>query len=1043
MSRTIPPIPPPLETNSGNTGSPNRVDTIPTTNDSINITTTTSVAQNIVDEIFLNFLIREEAVIKCKTAKAMWNDLILAHEGPFDTRDTKIATLRLKFNAFKAFDGEKVNGTFIRLKCLLNDLENNDVVIPPAEDDKYVSSKDEGTIKVKAFMEIAEEEPSVGKADARFDQLGKFDEKADDGFFLGYSQVEKAFRVFNIGRQEMEETYHVTFSEYDEAISQSSIEGDAINFNENCSFPDDELLKPRSKVTQGLRNIDYFPYSLAYEPLPSNNTTILENNITPTDLPIPQDAVSPKEPPEFTSADDYLALNDLDHPELADNLKPAEIQDIVISEPISNVQPSLITISPSAKGEPMAGITTRSRIRDSKAALSHKGIKFPNHVCKLDKALYELKQALRACALVKCPMLPSNNLGPDKPGVSVNETFFRGMIGSLMHLTDSGLIFNFPHVSVLVEAKYVAATGCCAQVLWIKSQLADYDVLYDKVSLHQRPHFKRHELHFLPTYLQLADIFIKLLAEPSFTRLVAELDTVTNTISLTLLNFDKPLSFDLDVFSTVIRLKPSENCVSVPPKETVKDHYVACHTAKAPTDLKSKKQRITPSSKPRTLKLVRQILLKKQVTNTEPAEEMVATANITQNQNVEEEMMGSGMSSLGDVTFKKIIDEYDQKINVDQVKPESPYDTESKIKVIKSFCVATISGSLSIDQDIIGNTALLKIDHRVQETLQTTMPDLISKPLNKEFNSLNTLEIQSKLDKDEIDIHELINLMKDMEDMALELAEEVKAGKAAKAVKEAKADVQGEPLPINTIFEPKNAKNDMADPQGEQSPNQAPSTIKPVSPESTALVVHTIEEPASKEKISEEEPPFKRLNFLISNPITSSPNPLSTILPQNIYLEQFTGSLFQKASSEYFLNPPKFESKRKGIKTEENLMKDLIPLMEEGRANELPISKISYKINRVTKDATMRIERNIQPLSLTVYENFRLNKLTFSKWIEVHTLTSSNKSKANDILLKNLKAKFEWIKTQDEKLGIPPRPELSTYRLFDVEKKRKRSLEII
>ncbi|GKB25349.1 hypothetical protein Tco_0864750, partial [Tanacetum coccineum] len=31
------------------------------------------------------------------------------------------------------------------------------------------------------------------------------------------------------------------------------------------------------------------------------------------------------------------------------------------------------------------------------------------------------------------------------------------------------------------EAEYVAAAGCCAQVLWIKSQLDDYDVLYDKV----------------------------------------------------------------------------------------------------------------------------------------------------------------------------------------------------------------------------------------------------------------------------------------------------------------------------------------------------------------------------------------------------------------------------------------------------------------------------------------------------------------------------------------------------------------------------------
>ncbi|GKC28534.1 hypothetical protein Tco_1035828 [Tanacetum coccineum] len=103
------------------------------------------------------------------------------------------------------------------------------------------------------------------------------------------------------------------------------------------------------------------------------------------------------------------------------------------------------------------------------------------------------------------------------------------------------------------EVDYVAAAGCYAQVLWIKSQLADYDVLYDKVPifcdntsaiamsnnpvLHSRTkhidiryHFIRDhilkgdiELYFVPTDLQLDYIFTKPLAEPSFTGLVAEL----------------------------------------------------------------------------------------------------------------------------------------------------------------------------------------------------------------------------------------------------------------------------------------------------------------------------------------------------------------------------------------------------------------------------------------------------------------------------------------------------------------------------------------
>nr|GEU48664.1 hypothetical protein [Tanacetum cinerariifolium] len=72
-------------------------------------------------------------VIKCKTTKEMWNDLILAYDEPFDTRDTKIAALRLKFNAFKSLEGEKVMETFTMQKCLLNELENNGVTIPQAK----------------------------------------------------------------------------------------------------------------------------------------------------------------------------------------------------------------------------------------------------------------------------------------------------------------------------------------------------------------------------------------------------------------------------------------------------------------------------------------------------------------------------------------------------------------------------------------------------------------------------------------------------------------------------------------------------------------------------------------------------------------------------------------------------------------------------------------------------------------------------------------------------------------------------------------------
>ncbi|GKF93512.1 retrovirus-related pol polyprotein from transposon TNT 1-94 [Tanacetum coccineum] len=45
------------------------------------------------------------------------------------------------------------------------------------------------------------------------DHLGKFDGKADEGFFIGYSTNSKAFRVFNSRTMIVEENLHVKFSE--------------------------------------------------------------------------------------------------------------------------------------------------------------------------------------------------------------------------------------------------------------------------------------------------------------------------------------------------------------------------------------------------------------------------------------------------------------------------------------------------------------------------------------------------------------------------------------------------------------------------------------------------------------------------------------------------------------------------------------------------------------------------------------------------------------------------------------------------------------
>ncbi|GKC48447.1 hypothetical protein Tco_1066169 [Tanacetum coccineum] len=138
MSGTVPPIPPPLGTNSGNAASPNRVDPIPVdlikiqwSHNDRRLANQDKRLKSILISCLPNDVMK--SVIKYTTTQSMWNDLILANEGPSDTRDTKIAALRLKFNDFQALEGEKVQGTYTRLKILLNDLENKGVSIPQAE----------------------------------------------------------------------------------------------------------------------------------------------------------------------------------------------------------------------------------------------------------------------------------------------------------------------------------------------------------------------------------------------------------------------------------------------------------------------------------------------------------------------------------------------------------------------------------------------------------------------------------------------------------------------------------------------------------------------------------------------------------------------------------------------------------------------------------------------------------------------------------------------------------------------------------------------
>ncbi|GKC46041.1 putative ribonuclease H-like domain-containing protein [Tanacetum coccineum] len=228
----------------------------------------------------------------------------------------------------------------------------------------------------------------------------------------------------------------------------------------------------------------------------------------------------------------------------------------------------------------------------------------PSHVYKLKKALYGLKHAPRACSkkhgMENCDpigtlMATLPKLDLDTNGTPVDATKCRSMIGPLRYLTSSRP--DIVHATYLcaryqtkltkkhlkedtfkstlegaqflrdklvswslkkqdctkmstVEAEYVSLSACCAQNIWMRTQLTDYGFHFDKILIycdsksaiaiscnmvqHSRTKhigvryhlIKEHvehgtiELYFVKTDYHLADIFMKALPKERFDYLV-------------------------------------------------------------------------------------------------------------------------------------------------------------------------------------------------------------------------------------------------------------------------------------------------------------------------------------------------------------------------------------------------------------------------------------------------------------------------------------------------------------------------------------------
>nr|GEX75614.1 hypothetical protein [Tanacetum cinerariifolium] len=209
--------------------------------------------------------------------------------------------------------------------------------------------------------------------------------------------------------------------------------------------------------------------------------------------------------------------------------------------------------------------------------------------------------------------------------------------------------------------------------------------------------------------------------------------------------------------------------------------------------------------------------------------------------------------------------------------------------------------------------------------------------------------------------------------------------------------------------------------QREQPPAQELSKVEQaiLVNKENALVLHASVENSSEvntseKKVTNDEPPVKKLKFLILTSLISSTTPLNSSMPKPLQkpnamtIDQFTKHLTKTTSSIFSPTlsrelPPPRDPTPPGDKLQR----------ERGMMN---CQLGSYRISS-SHDATMRIIRGKDPLNVVVHNKFRLNTLGFSEWLEVIT-----------------QAKY---------LGIPPPPELSTFGVLVNDKKRKRTSEIL
>ncbi|GJX63377.1 hypothetical protein Tco_0296277 [Tanacetum coccineum] len=359
---------------------------------------------------------------------------------------------------------------------------------------------------------------------------------------------------------------------------------------------------------------------------------------------------------------------------------------------------------------------------------------------------------------------------------------------------------------------------------------------------------------------------------------------------------------------------------------------------------------------------------------------------IVLDQNVEKDVKDVGFVAMEEVTFEQIMDEVDSNTHGAQENTASPYDTESEIKIIKSYQVATISGSLFIHR-----SSSYDQDKDAEEgDASGSLYGLRSIP-DDDLASISGFEHTDSVD----------HLIKD-------------------SIKSCVSESILEELPQVKAHVQKNLHN--------QLPN---ILLKPMYKEFNAF-----------NKLESQRFVLlqKELSKFLHNKMRKSirHEDLQIMFKDMVSLLE-AAEVFKKANDEG----------EKGITEsgESHVSAQGMKRLSDLKAEK---EKLEQELRKMFNQATLKAQAQkwtkhevTKPLNLVVYPNFRLKMLGFNEWMEVHALASKKYGKSNDMLLQSLREKITMGHRPGMEAWISPPQHLANFGRIAEDKKRERTENLL